>query len=103
MIYDCLVLFSAGSKQMQMSSGWACSVVKHQTYFRYNVHSDTDLPPPGLNINHPYHASGKQHANPCLINLFDNDIAIAKAYCWYNNDISNKDTYGALCTYAAAT
>ena len=24
------------------------------------------------------------------------------AYCWYNNDITNKDTYGALYTYAAA-
>lgn len=26
-----------------------------------------------------------------------------KAYCWYNNDISNKDIYGALYTYATAT
>ena len=26
-----------------------------------------------------------------------------KAYCWYNDDITNKDVYGALYTYAAAT
>ncbi|MFC0878323.1 FISUMP domain-containing protein [Saccharicrinis sp. FJH2] len=26
-----------------------------------------------------------------------------KAYCWYNDDIANKDIYGALYTYAAAT
>jgi uncharacterized protein (TIGR02145 family) len=25
-----------------------------------------------------------------------------KAYCWYNDDISNKETYGALYTWAAA-
>lgn len=27
---------------------------------------------------------------------------ISKAYCWYNNDIKNKQTYGALYTWAAA-
>lgn len=26
----------------------------------------------------------------------------SKAYCWYNDDIANKDTYGALYTWAAA-
>ncbi|MFB6318397.1 FISUMP domain-containing protein [Saccharicrinis sp. FJH54] len=34
-------------------------------------------------------------------NLGDNETD--KVYCWYNNDISNKDVYGALYTYAAAT
>ena len=28
--------------------------------------------------------------------------ATSKAYCWYNDDISNKATYGALYTWAAA-
>jgi uncharacterized protein (TIGR02145 family) len=28
---------------------------------------------------------------------------IGKAYCWYNNDVGNKDIYGALYTWAAAT
>lgn len=32
-----------------------------------------------------------------------NDNNTDKAYCWYNNSIYNKDTYGALYTYAAAT
>ncbi|MCX6301493.1 MAG: hypothetical protein NTW82_04865 [Bacteroidia bacterium] len=27
----------------------------------------------------------------------------SKAYCWYNNDISDKDIYGALYIWAAAT
>lgn len=32
----------------------------------------------------------------------ENDY-IDKAYCWYNDDFSNKDVYGALYTFAAAT
>jgi uncharacterized protein (TIGR02145 family) len=28
---------------------------------------------------------------------------IGKAYCWYNNDVVNKNIYGALYTWAAAT
>ncbi|GEM_PF-1127369 len=32
-----------------------------------------------------------------------NDLTISsKAYCWYNDDINNKDPYGALYTWAAA-
>lgn len=34
-------------------------------------------------------------------NLENNNIDAA--YCWQNDDINNKDTYGALYTYAAAT
>jgi hypothetical protein len=43
-----------------------------------------------------------------IINLQTSDYswatlsATAKAYCWYNNDPSNKDIYGALYTWAAA-
>jgi len=33
-------------------------------------------------------------------NLRDNDTD--DAYCWYNNDLANKNLYGALYTYAAA-
>jgi uncharacterized protein (TIGR02145 family) len=33
---------------------------------------------------------------------FPQSIWIAPAYCWYNNDISNKDTYGALYTASVA-
>lgn len=39
--------------------------------------------------------------NTSWLNLGDNNTD--KAYCWHNNDISNKDTYGALYSWAAAT
>ncbi len=40
--------------------------------------------------------------NTVWVNLGDNNTD--KAYCWYNNDAAtNKDLYGALYTYAAAT
>ena len=39
--------------------------------------------------------------NSIWSNLGDNNTD--KAYCWFNNDINNKPTHGALYTYAAAT
>ena len=34
---------------------------------------------------------------------WDNLQDLDKAYCWYNNDLTNKDIYGALYTFSAAT
>ncbi|MFW5805167.1 MAG: FISUMP domain-containing protein, partial [Bacteroidales bacterium] len=42
---------------------------------------------------------------PCVDNstAWGNLTTLDKAYCWYDDNINNKDTYGALYTWAAAT
>jgi uncharacterized protein (TIGR02145 family) len=55
------------------------------------------------NLKTTKYASG---VNILLVNTvqgwYDNVLATTKAYCWYNDNIVNKDTYGALYTWAAA-
>lgn len=54
------------------------------------------------NLKTTHYADGTAIPIVSTIATWDSLTSTSKAYCWYNDDIANKATYGALYTWAAA-
>jgi uncharacterized protein (TIGR02145 family) len=54
------------------------------------------------NLKTTHYSNGTAIALVNTNSTWDALTATSKAYCWYNDDIANKATYGALYTWAAA-
>lgn len=54
------------------------------------------------NLKTTHYADGADIPLVNTVSSWDALTYTSKAYCWYNKDIANKDTYGALYTWAAA-
>jgi uncharacterized protein (TIGR02145 family) len=54
------------------------------------------------NLKTTHYTNGTAISLVNTISSWDSLTSTSKAYCWYNDDITNKATYGALYTWAAA-